>query len=163
MSPYYGAGSAINFHFFMLFSPSVSIIIINHLPYFSKIDYVFIFYTYFSISFSWWRTIKKLLLLIQLLFHILSKGRDQEKIYNLCCYSVTQLCLTLSDPLDCSMPGLPVCHCHPEFTETHVRRAGDAIQPAPSLLSLSLLPSIFPGIRVFSNELALPIRRPKYE
>ena len=34
--------------------------------------------------------------------------------------SVSQLCLTLYDPMDCSMPGLPVHHQLPEFTETHV-------------------------------------------
>jgi len=53
MSAYYGAGAAINFPFLLLFSSFVSIIVINHLPYFSKIDYVFILYTYFSISLSW--------------------------------------------------------------------------------------------------------------
>ena len=53
MSAYYGAGSAINFPFLKLFSSFVSIIAINRLPYFSKIDCVFILYTYFSISFSW--------------------------------------------------------------------------------------------------------------
>ena len=41
--------------------------------------------------------------------------------------SVTQLCLTLHDPLDCSMPGLLVHHQLPEFTQTHVHWVGEAI------------------------------------
>ena len=50
------------------------------------------------------------------------------------------------------MPGFPVHHQLPEFTQTHVHQVGDAIQPSHPLLSLLLLPSIFPSIRVFSNE-----------
>ena len=63
--------------------------------------------------------------------------------------------------MDCSTPGLPVHHPLPEFTQTHVIEVGDAIQP--SLLSCPLLlpPSIFPSIRVFSNDSALHIRWPK--
>ena len=44
--------------------------------------------------------------------------------------SVAQLCLTLCDPMNCSMPGLPVHHQLPEFTQTHVHRVSDAIQPS---------------------------------
>ena len=51
--------------------------------------------------------------------------------------SVAQSCLTLCDPLDCSMPGLPVHHQLPEFTQTHVHWVNDAIQPSHSLSSLS--------------------------
>ena len=43
----------------------------------------------------------------------------------------------LCDPMNCSMPGLPVHHHLPEFTETHVHRVGDAIQPSHPLLSPS--------------------------
>ena len=50
--------------------------------------------------------------------------------------SVTQSCPTLCDPMDCSMPGFPVCHL-PEFSQTHLHRVGDAIQPSHPLLSLS--------------------------
>ena len=60
------------------------------------------------------------------------------------------------------MPGLPVHHQLPEFTQSHVHRVGDAIQPFHPLLSLLLPPSVFPSIRVFSNESALRIRWPKY-
>ena len=60
------------------------------------------------------------------------------------------------------MPGLPVHHQLLEYTQTHVHRVSDAIQPSHPLLSLLLLPSIFPSIRVFSYESALCIRWPKY-
>ena len=51
--------------------------------------------------------------------------------------SVTQLCLTLCDPMNCSMPGLLVHHQFLEFTQTHVHRVGDAIQPSHPLSSPS--------------------------
>ena len=51
--------------------------------------------------------------------------------------SVTQLCLALCDPMNCSMPGLPVHHQLPEFTQTHVCWVGDAIQPSHPLSSPS--------------------------
>ena len=41
-----------------------------------------------------------------------------------CCYSVTKSCLILCDPMDCNMPGLPVCHQIPELTQTHVHWVG---------------------------------------
>ena len=75
--------------------------------------------------------------------------------------SVAQSCQTLCDPMDCSTPGFPVHHQLPEFTQTHVHWVGDAIH---LILSCPLLlpPSVFPSIRVFSNELALWIRWPQY-
>ena len=51
--------------------------------------------------------------------------------------SVAQSCLTLCDPMNCSMPGLPVHHQLPEFTQTHVHWVGDAIQPSHPLSSPS--------------------------
>ena len=51
--------------------------------------------------------------------------------------SVTQSCLTLCDPMNHSTPGLPVHHQLPEFTQTHVHRVSDAIQPSHPLLSPS--------------------------
>ena len=75
--------------------------------------------------------------------------------------SVTQSCPTLCDPMNCSTPGLPVHHQLPEFIQTHIHRVGDAIQPSHPLSPLLLLSSIFPSIRVFSNESALHIRGPK--
>ena len=47
--------------------------------------------------------------------------------------SVSQLCLTLCDPMKCSTPGLPVHHYLPEFTQTHVHRVSDAVQPSHPL------------------------------
>ena len=51
--------------------------------------------------------------------------------------SVAQSCLTLCDPMNRSTPGFPVHHQLPEFTQTHVHRVGDAIQPSHPLLSPS--------------------------
>ena len=64
--------------------------------------------------------------------------------------SVTQLCLTVCNPMNCSMPGLPVHHQLPESTQTHVHRVGDAIQlshplssPSPPALNLSQHQGLF--------------------
>ena len=51
--------------------------------------------------------------------------------------SVAQSCPTLCDPINCSTPGLPVHHQLPDFTQTHVHRVSDAIQPSHPLLSSS--------------------------
>ena len=51
--------------------------------------------------------------------------------------SVAQSSPTLCDPMNHSTPGLPVHHKFPEFTQTHVHRVGDAIQPSHPLLSPS--------------------------
>ena len=51
--------------------------------------------------------------------------------------SVTQSCPTLCDPMNCSTPGLPVHHQLQEFTQTHVHRVSDAIQPSHPLSSPS--------------------------
>ena len=76
--------------------------------------------------------------------------------------SVAQLRPTLFNPMDCSMPGFPVFHYLPEFVQTHVCYVSEAIQSSHPLSPLSFLPSVFPNTRVFSNELALHIRWPKY-
>ena len=60
------------------------------------------------------------------------------------------------------MPGLPVHHQLPDFTQTHVHQFGDAIQPSHLCHPLLLLPPIPPSIRVFSNESTLCMRWPKY-
>ena len=76
--------------------------------------------------------------------------------------SVTQSCPTLCDPMNCSTPGLPVHHQLPEFTQTHVHRVGDAIQPSHPLSS-PFPPAPNPSsIRVFSNESTLRMRWPTY-
>ena len=51
--------------------------------------------------------------------------------------SVAQSCVTLCDPMNCSTPGLPLHHQLPEFTQTHVHRVSDAIQPSHPLSSPS--------------------------
>ena len=51
--------------------------------------------------------------------------------------SVTQSCPTICDPMNHSMPGLPVHYQLPEFTQTHMHRVGDAIQPSHPLSSPS--------------------------
>ena len=61
-----------------------------------------------------------------------------------------------------SMPGLPVHHQLPEFTQIHVHRVSAAIQPPHPCRPLLLLPPIPPSIRVFSNESTLLMMWPKY-
>ena len=65
-------------------------------------------------------------------------------------------------PHECSMPGLPVHHQLPEFTQTHVHWVGHAIQPSHPLSSPSPPALNLPSIRVFSDESGLCIRWPKY-
>ena len=60
-----------------------------------------------------------------------------------------------------SMPGLPVHHQLPEFTQTHVHRVGDAIQPSHPLSAPSPPAPIPPSIRVFSNVSTFHMRWPK--
>ena len=77
--------------------------------------------------------------------------------------SVAQSCPTLCDPMNCSTPGLPIHHQLPESTQTHM--SIESVMPSNHLIlcrPLFLLPSIFPSVRVFSNESALRIRWPKY-
>ena len=64
--------------------------------------------------------------------------------------------------MDCSMPGLPVLHQLLELAQTHVHWVGDAIQPSHPLLSPSPPALNLSQHRVFSDESALCIRRPKY-
>ena len=71
-------------------------------------------------------------------------------------------CLTLCDPMDCSMPGFPVHYQLPEFAQTHVHRVGDAIQPSHPLSSPSP-PAPNPSqLQGLSNESTLHMRWPKY-
>ena len=78
------------------------------------------------------------------------------------CCSVTNLCPTLCNLMDCSTPGLPVLHHLPDFAQIHVNRVSDAIQPSHPLLPTSPPVLNIPSIRVFSSESALRIRWPKY-
>ena len=75
---------------------------------------------------------------------------------------VAQFCQTICNPMNCSTPGLPVHHQLPEFTQLMFI---ELVIPSSHLIlfcPLLLLPSIFPSIRVFSNELALRIRWSKF-
>ena len=75
---------------------------------------------------------------------------------------VTQSCPTLCNLMDCSTPGIPVHHQLSELTKTH---SIESVMPSNYLIfccPLLLLPSIFPSIKVYSNESVLHIRWPKY-
>ena len=76
--------------------------------------------------------------------------------------SVTQSCQTLHDPVDCSTPGFSVHHQHRSFLKLMSIESVMLCKHLILCRSLLLLPSIFPGIRVFSNESVLRIRWPKY-
>ena len=82
---------------------------------------------------------------------------------NIFCYcSVTRPCSTLCNPMDCSTPGFPVHHHSWSLLKL---MSIESMMPSNHLILchlLLLLPSIFPSIRVFSNESALRIRWPKY-
>ena len=85
------------------------------------------------------------------------KGMDTFLLYIMSVQfiSAAQLCLTLCDPMDCSMPGFPVYH----------QLLIESMMPSNNLFlchPLLLLHSIFPSIRVFPNESVLWIRWPKY-
>ena len=84
--------------------------------------------------------------------------------YNKCSIHifVAQSCLTLCDPIDCSTPGFPVLHHLPELAQTLSIESVMPFNPLVLCHPLLLLPSIFPSIRVFSNELALRIRWPEH-
>ena len=83
-------------------------------------------------------------------------------MYCLCCWSVTKSCPTLCYPIYCSTPSLPVLHHLQEFAQTHVCWVDDAIQPFILCHPTLLLLSIFPSIRVFSNESVVSITWPRY-
>ena len=88
---------------------------------------------------------------------------DHNKLFSSAQFiSVTQPCMTLCDPMDCSTSGLPVHHHSQSLLKLMFI---DSVMPSNHLIlccPLLLLPSIFPSIRVFSNESALHIRCPKY-
>ena len=79
------------------------------------------------------------MLLILFLWRILTNTNTVTSLVgiNIQFSSVAQSCLTLCNSMNCSTPGLPVHHQLPEFTQTHVPRVGDAIEPSPPLLSPS--------------------------
>ena len=82
----------------------------------------------------------------------------KSKFQSVSVSSVTQSCLTLCNPMNYSMPGLPVRHQLLEFTLESVMPSNHLILCHPLLL----LPPICPNFRVFSNESILRIKWPKY-
>ena len=110
------------------------------------------------IYFSFYVYHPKLYLALLFLWCCMSNSSDTSVQFT----SITQSCRILCDPEDCSTPGLPVHHQLPELTQSPGHWVGDAIQPSHPLCLLLLLPSIFPSIRVFSNESVLLMRWPKY-
>ena len=76
--------------------------------------------------------------------------------------SVAHSCPTLCNPMNRSMPGLPVHHQLREFTQTHAHPVSDAIQPSHPLLSPSPPAHNLPSIKVFFNESTVRMRWPKY-
>ena len=91
---------------------------------------------------------------VHYVFHIFSKTDS--------CCAVAKSCLTLCNPMDCSMIGFPVLHHLLELAQIHVNYVGDAANHFHLCRPLLLLPSILPGIRVFSNESVLCIKWPKH-
>ena len=92
--------------------------------------------------------------------HLIS-ARHKPWCYKHGCCSVTRLCPTLCDPMDCSTPSFPVLHHLLVLKLMSV----ESVMPSNHLIlshPLLLLPSIFPSTRVFSRESALRIRWPKY-
>ena len=67
--------------------------------------------------------------------------------------SVAQSCPTLCDPMNCSTPGLPVHHQHPELTQTHVHEVSDAISVVPFSSCLQSFPAAgsFPMNQFFTS------------
>ena len=100
------------------------------------------------VPFSSLRTLDSLstylrILSLNIAFQCLLQWPKQEwvkirvKLFSVQFNSVAQSCLILCNPMNCSTPGLPVHHQLPEFTQTHVHRVGDAIQPSHPLSSPS--------------------------
>ena len=79
-------------------------------------------------------------------------------MYLFLCCSVTSSCLTLCHHMDCSMPGIPVLLYHAELAQTCVHWVDYANHLILCHHPLLLLSSVFPSVRVFSNESALHIR-----
>ena len=95
-----------------------------------------------------------------MLVSAVQQSESATHTYRGCCCSVTKLCPTLCNPLDCSTPGLPVPQHLPEFTQVRVHCISDAIQQSYPLMPSSA--ANFSSIRDFSNELAFHIGWPNY-
>ena len=85
-----------------------------------------------------------------------------EDEYYFCCCSVTQLCLTLCDPTDCSIRGFPLLQHLPEPAQTHIHRVSDAIQLFHPLSSPVPFSSCLPSFPASGSFLMSQLRWPKY-
>ena len=101
-------------------------------------------------------------LLIRLLVVIISQYTEISNHHGICCCSVAKSSPTLCDSMDWSTPDSSVLHCFLEFAQIHVIESVRLSDRFILCCPLLLLPSVFPSIRVFSNEWALLIRWPKY-
>ena len=97
---------------------------------------------------------------VSLILHLYVKHLTVCVVYRPVVQSLS--CVQLCNPMDWSTPSFHVLHYLLEFPQTHVHWVSDAIQPSHPLSASFLLPLIFASIRVFSNELVLCIRWPKY-
>ena len=89
----------------------------------------------------------------------LQRPQDWRQVW-LPCHSVAKSCLTLCNPMNCSMPCFPVLHYLPEFAQL---MSIESVMPSNHLiLCHPLLPSIFPSVSIFSNGSVLRIRWPEY-
>ena len=125
-----------------------------HLPLFTMSTYIHLFLSYFC--FFWPQNDLFFYALSPILCHFL-----RTLILTVCC-SAAQLCPTLCDLMDSGTPGFPVLHYLLKFAPTYVI---ESVMPSNHLIlchPVLLLPSIFPSIRVFSNESVFHIRWLKY-
>ena len=84
------------------------------------------------------------------------------RLHHIFCCSVAKLCLIVCNPMGYNTPGFSALHYLPQFAQTHVHWVGDTIQPSHPLSSPSPPAFNLSSIRVFSNELVLHNRWPKY-
>ena len=98
---------------------------------------------------------------------VLKRGLRQFICHShcVCVCSVTKSCLTLCNPMDCSMPGFPVLHCFLEFAQIHVHWVGDAKQPShpvpspsPSAFSNSQHQGLFQGLGSSQQSFAMELQ-----
>ena len=94
----------------------------------------------------------------------MKQGIESQHSWSKYCRSIAKSCPTLCNPMNWSTPGFSVLLYLLEFAQTDIHWVSDTIQPSHPLscLPLLLLPSIFPSIRIFSNESALCTRWPQY-
>ena len=90
------------------------------------------------------------------------RSMNQDKFTSIQFSSVSQACLTLCYPMDCSMPGFPVITNSQSLLRLMCFKSMMSSYHLILCRPLLFLPSVFPSIRVFSNETVLRIRWPKY-